>query len=84
MGEPLLSADGVNATLAVSKLPIAVPMVGAEGTDGVLSHAPVTARLLPIAFVASKLTESGLLLAKPVTVNGDEVPVVVPTMLDPL
>jgi hypothetical protein len=57
IAEPLLSVDAVNATLAVLPATVAVPMVGADGTDPVWKYGPLLAVLVPMALVAVNATE---------------------------
>jgi hypothetical protein len=52
---PLLFAGAVNGTLAVKTESVAVPIVGALGTDGVLKYGPVFAVLVPTALVAVRV-----------------------------
>jgi hypothetical protein len=53
----LLLVGAVNATLAVLTDTVAVPMVGASETAGVLKYGPVLAVLVPMALVAVNVTE---------------------------
>jgi hypothetical protein len=54
---PLLLTGAVNVTLAFAPTSVAVPIVGAFGTAGVLKYGPVLAVLVPMALVAVSVTE---------------------------
>jgi hypothetical protein len=53
----LFDVGGVNVTDAVATERVAVPIVGASGTEAVLKYGPVLAALVPTEFVAVKVTE---------------------------
>ena len=69
----------MNATLAVLLDRVAAPIVGADGTAGAWKYGPLLAVLVPMAFVAVKVTEYTLEFANPVTVIGEVVPDAVAT-----
>jgi hypothetical protein len=70
----LLLAEGVNATLAVLTDSVAAPMVGADGTAGVLKFGPMLGALVPTAFVAVNVAEQTVLFGMFVAVIGELVP----------
>jgi hypothetical protein len=81
---PLLLVGGVNVTLALAPTSVAVPIVGAFGTAGVLKYGPVLTALVPAEFVAASVAEYTVLFGNNVAVNGDDDPVTVFTKVEPL
>jgi hypothetical protein len=71
IADPPLLAGAVNATIVCALPAVAVPIVGAPGTDeGVTEFDAVLAGLFPLAFVAITVKVYAVPLVSPVTVMG--------------
>jgi hypothetical protein len=78
IGDPPVFDGAVNATLACAFPFVAVPIVGAPGTDeGVTAFDAALCELLPMAFVATTVNVYVVPLVSPVTVIGLAEPLIV-------
>ncbi len=78
IGDPPFDAGGVKATEACPLPPVAVPMVGVPGAvAAVTEFEEPEAALVPTALVAVTEKVYAVPLVRPVTTNGEEVPVAV-------
>ena len=76
MAEPPLLAEAVKLTVACALPAVAAPIVGALGTPaGVTLFEAADAAPVPIALLAVTVQVTAVPLANPLTVSGDEAPV---------